>query len=451
MSRLLAAVRWRVRRVLRFWRARLGQSEQRSGLGRPRIHERESRTNHYDAVDLLRAIAVRQANGAVIEEVRDRVRGASAPAVRIAFLVTSPARWNATQLARSLAEHGRFEVSVHVFPPIFSNYTPEQREAEHQDSLEFFRGLGHPVVNHLDAQGSVIPVEDIECDVAFLEMPWGMKDFPRRLLGKALSAYMHYGFMMMANHEMHYNIASFHSYLWRYYTQTEGHRRMHLRHDATADARIRVVGYPKLDAYLEHTGLQVADGERTIIYAPHHSLGKDNLGMSTFPWSRTGIADLRAEHPSLRWMLKPHPGMRSSVVRNKVMSAEEYDEYLASWARDPSAEVYESGEYFDLFRRSAALITCSGSFLAEYLPTGRPIIHLDSGRSVGFNDVGQVLARGFYRVRSNEELKQVFRDVVVDGNDPLEHVRRELIAELLPAGGTASERIVEDLEATFLR
>lgn len=56
-----------------------------------------------------------------------------------------------------------------------------------------------------------------------------------------------------------------------------------------------------------------------------------------------------------------------------------------------------------------------------------------------------------YRVRSNEELKQVFRDVVIDGNDPLRHVRMKLSAELLPAGGTASQRMVEDLEATFLR
>jgi len=188
---------------------------------------------------------------------------------------------------------------------------------------------------------------------------------------------------------------------------------------------------------------------RPIIYAPHHSLGKDNLGMSSFAWSKEAIDRLRSRHSDRRWVLKPHPGMRSSVIRNGVMDTAEYDEYLASWSEREMSTVFDQGEYFELFRRSAALITCSGSFLAEYLPTGKPIIHLDSGRSVGFNDVGERLSRGFYKAASAEELGEVFEDVVIRGNDPLKAVREELAREVLPHSGSASQRIVDDLIEVF--
>ena len=51
--------------------------------------------------------------------------------------------------------------------------------------------------------------------------------------------------------------------------------------------------------------------------------------MSTFPWSRHGVESLREKHPDQPWVLKPHPGMRSSVVKNGVMAEEEYGDYLS--------------------------------------------------------------------------------------------------------------------------
>jgi CDP-glycerol glycerophosphotransferase (TagB/SpsB family) len=263
---------------------------------------------------------------------------------------------------------------------------------------------------------------------------------------------------MMANHGMHYNIGSFHPYLWRYYTQTEAHRAMHLAHDPSAYDRLVVTGYPKLDVYLEDDPTERLDhpvwgegqGDTRIIFAPHHSLGQDNLNMGTFRWTHERMLEFARSHERLRWVYKPHATLRHSVVKNGIMTREQYAVYERAWADLPNATIYDSGDYFDIFRSSDVLITDSGSFLAEYLPTGNPIIWLVHPTTIGLNEVGQGLARGFYDVHDLDELDATFQQVVVDGNDPMAAERAAAAATLLPTGGSAARAVVGHLRSVLV-
>ena len=424
-----------------------------SKLKKPHVYKRDSHQNLYDAVDFLRMLEVERLNEHLVERVRERLLD-PAEQLRVGFLVSSASRWNADVLFDTLQRQNQFAPRIVLSAPQYRTH-PRRRAAMYLDERRFFAEIDPGMIELYDPEANeVLPVEDLDFDVLFYEMPWGMKDYPRRMIGRSLNAYMHYGFMMMANHEMHYNIASFHSYLWAYFTQTEAHRRMHLQHDPSARSKLVVTGYPKLDVYHHEppTGADVweaAGGERSgrrrVIYAPHHSLGRDNLGMSTFPWTHDVMLRAALEDEDVQWVYKPHPTLRFSVEKNGVMTAAEYEAYEARWDAAPNATVFDSGRYFDLFRTSDALITCCGSFLAEYLPTGRPIIWLVSDTTVGLNAVGRRLATGFYEVRSATELTEVFQRVVLEGDDPLASRRKELIEELFPGDRSASEQVVEYL------
>jgi len=286
-----------------------------------------------------------------------------------------------------------------------------------------------------------------------------MNDFPRRIAGKALGVYMHYGFMMMANHGMHYNVGPFHSYLWKYFTQTEGHRLMHLKFDPSAYDKLIVTGYPKLDVYFDKIENKktyctiwkkpVDTETKRIIYAPHHSLEGSRLSMSTFEWMHKELLEIAEKQDGLQWIYKPHPTLKHNAIKKKFMTKAQYEKYENTWADLPNSAVYDSGNYFNIFRTSDALITDSGSFLAEYLPTGKPIIWLASKNTVGFNPVGAILAESFYTAGNIKEFKSIFNNVIINGNDPLREKRMKAIDMLLFSKNKSSIIIMDFLKSQF--
>ena len=432
------------------WTARSAASQ-----AYPRIHPE----NIYDAVDFLRAEKVRSLNEEVVARIRRNV--ARGRRIRVGFMVSEFEKWNGDQLVQQLETNGLFDWSFAVCSSNrAAKLSRQDRAMEFAHQLAVFKNIGRVEFSLYDADvDGDTPVEDCDFDVVFLQQPWAMTDFPRRLIGKSLCVYMHYGFMMMANHGMHYNIASFHSYLWRYFTQTEMHRKMHLRYDPSAGDKLVVTGYPKLDVYrekaAERSGCEIwprhLDSERKrVIFAPHHSIQNPRLKMATFPWSGAVLSGLRDETPDVDWIYKPHPTLALSVERAKLMSRAAYEGYVDDWRGRDNSAVYDSGGYFNLFRTSDALITDCGSFLAEYLPTGKPIIWLVSDETIGLNEAGVALAEAFYWVHNEAELRATFRRVVSEGNDPLATKRRDAIARILPAGKGASAAVVDFLREALM-
>ena len=57
-----------------------------------------------------------------------------------------------------------------------------------------------------------------------------------------------------------------------------------------------------------------------------------------------------------------------------TIGSPEINNYFSEWEK--IGKIYPTGDYYELFSHSDCLITDCISFLAEYLPTGKPVIHL---------------------------------------------------------------------------
>lgn len=423
-------------------------------------YRRDSEKNRYDAVDFLRMREVDSLNAAVIERVKRKLSTGSGT-LRVGFLVNDFTKWSGGSLLADLSRSGSVECGfICALNHNAHKLTRETRREEYERTREAFSAVGPVWEDLYDVDTDLVkPVEEINCDMVFLQQPWGMMDVPRRLSGRVLCAYIHYGFVVMGNHGMHYNIAEFHSYLWKYFAQTEPHKHMHLTVDPSAYNKIEVVGYPKLDVYLgnavERSDVKVwknyqDTARKRIIFAPHHSFGAKTLRMATLRWSGPEIEQIRTQLGARAdWVFKPHPNLRNTVWRSKVMTVDEYQIYVNGWAHGENSAVYEDGEYFDLFRSSDVLVTDCGSFLAEYLPTGKPIIWLAAKGAVKLNAVGANLAEAFYVARNASELREVFESVVVRGEDPLKDLREQKIAQVMPHGKPSSQIISEFILSNF--
>ena len=72
-----------------------------------------------------------------------------------------------------------------------------------------------------------------------------------------------------------------------------------------------------------------------------------------------------------------------------------------------------------MFKTSDCLITDCISFLAVYLPTGNPVIHLLSKKQTReFNEFDNYIIEWYYQVFNNSELEKTFSQIIVEGSDP---------------------------------
>ena len=131
--------------------------------------------------------------------------------------------------------------------------------------------------------------------------------------------------------------------------------------------------------------------------------------------------------------------MRKAIVQHELMTISEMTQYFKNWENLPNAQIYEYGNYFDMFRTSDLLITDCNSFLYEYLPTKKPVIRLISENSVGHNSFGEKIIAGYYNASNIEELNTLLELILFKNKDPLLSVRERIIAEDLiqPEGGVA--------------
>ncbi|WP_425041382.1 hypothetical protein [Primorskyibacter sp. S187A] len=298
------------------------------------------------------------------------------------------------------------------------------------------------------------PLERLDADVVFIQQPWGMQDLPRRLARHTRVAYVHYGMPVISNDTMQFGLAQFHPWLWRYYAPTRLHADMIQAAQGSKPPHICITGHPKFDTFLTpeppRRDVEIWPGEATrkrVIVAPHHGLERGSLGLGTFAWSGPTLLDVARKHPEIDFLLRPHPNMALGLMRSRIMTEAQWEHYKAQWSALPNGVVQDGGSYWDVFRSSDALITDSGSFLAEYLPTGAPLIRLEQNCAAPLNAFGQTLAEAFYKVSNSGELETVFENLIVQGNDPLRNTRAKIAAQLTPFERPAAEMIIEDLRS----
>ena len=86
------------------------------------------------------------------------------------------------------------------------------------------------------------------------------------------------------------------------------------------------------------------------------------------------------------------------------------------------------------------MITDCVSFLGEYLPSKKPLIHLVSDFNP-FNEFGKSFIDSFYKAHDFEEFSQIFNEVVVLKNDYKRDERLDKIKILYDEKTTVTDKI----------
>lgn len=380
--------------------------------------------------------------------------------MRVAFVVCEPDKWSLGPLFDALAADPGFAPGFVCTLSDVAQRLPAAARQDRQEAVRAFFARRGPLWPDLYDTGTdrMRPLAVLQADLAVIQQPWGLQDLPRRLAPRMPCAYVHYGFQVIENERGQFGLPDFHPWLWCHAVPTELQAALARAADPGADARLLVAGYPKLDVYRRPAPARTAvalwphasDGQRRrVIWAPHHTVGRGGLALGTWDWSAPAMLALTAAHPEVDVVLRPHPNLGHELVRTGRMTAEGWARWLAAWQAAPNRGLSEGGDYFDLFRSSDALITDSGSFLAEYLPAGGALIRLERPDAAPLNAMGRALAPAFHRAHDADGLARLFARVVVTGDDGLAPARARAASLVMPGHRPAAEAVLAHFRAAF--
>jgi hypothetical protein len=340
--------------------------------------------------------------------------------INVAFLVWENAKWNGASLYQKLLSDTCFSTMILIV---------HKNVSEDKINYDFFKERGYNVFKITYLSDLLIHKPDI----VFYQQPWFVLGFrsnfsPLKLSRIALCFYFPYSIANNIELPKIWNMCKF--FFRAMYKQ------FLFNMDCVQEFKVRGVhnaiatGHPVLDVYNEPVKNNPwYDSKRyKVIYAPHHSFSTRSLQWATFAWNGRQLLQMAKDNPHTEWIFKPHPWFKKNIVKIGIMTMQEADQYFSEWAQ--IGQIYDKGDYFDIFRTSDLMITDSGGFLTQYLPTGNPVIHLIGSNESVRGIVGRKSSQHYYKVHDLIELESTFDMLVNQHKDPLKVERKKDAAEI---------------------
>lgn len=402
--------------------------------------------------------------------------------IKIAYFVLQSAVFKYEELYKLFDKNESFEQAIVICPMI--------RNSIDYNIKEYIRSYDYFAKN--EYKYNIIKAYDIESDeyvdikstydpdIVFFSSPYNT--VPDNLyiynFEDRLTCFTTYAYHVADMHEMLYN-QTFHNLLWKFYIESDLHKKMAIENMDNKAINTVVTGNPGMDGFLYgvRTNSDIwkvkDENVKRIIWAPHHTIEDDDKysprTFSTYNNSVTNVGTFKKAEESrasnftkiyddmlnlakryegkIQIAFKPHPMLRRKLYDHQDWGIEATDAYYEKWANMENAQLEESA-YIELFNSSDAMVFDSGSFIAEYLFCGKPAMYVRRRESVVdvLNEFGKEALEIHYKGYNMCDIYE-FIEMVLNNEDVKKNERDTFYNEHLktPNGKSASQNIYEDI------
>ena len=375
--------------------------------------------------------------------------------INVLFLAMSPDMWKYDGVYRRLAKDSRFNPIIVTAMRNIPNM--ELRLQEQDGMVNYFTKRGFNVICGYDAaEKKWIDLRSLKPDIIFYTQPYTNIIEPSLEFYNFLSClhcYTPYSFQY-GEVDWEWN-NTLQQYCWKLFYVNESNLQLCQKYSRIGCDNAISVGYSLEEEYLDAVKDKEAanaawknDKRKRVIWAPHHSIQeKESFKVSSFLEVADSMVRLREEYKDkIIFAFKPHPVLRPKLY--KIWGEGKTDAYYDDWAKAENA-FDAQGDYKALFAGSDAMIHCSGSFIVEYLYTGKPVAYVYSKvrNPPKFGIVGNTALDAHYAMHSEADIRRFVDDVVLGGHDTMSDIRKSVADKYLrsPNGKMFSENVYETI------
>ncbi|WPU65818.1 CDP-glycerol glycerophosphotransferase family protein [Peredibacter starrii] len=376
--------------------------------------------------------------------------------VKIVFLIHLPTSWTALKSIYEACVPNEKIDPILVLTPRRQNRFTDKWEGL-IEAQTYFDCINIPyVVSCTKDYTEWLDLKALKPDVVFIQTPYEDQRHPLYKIGKLSKftrvCYVPYAFILTAGtFEKDFYGTYFHRDCWRIFAESEYHKGKFAQY--CDENRIIVTGYPKFDEYQELKSSEMETSSKTILWASHWTIQDEHFNASTFLKNYKYFLRFARENAHIKLIFRPHPFLFRALVEGKHFTEEQLNEFIKEWSDLPNTEIDKNPNYFEVFVRTDILVTDNGSFLGEYLLTGKPIIYTHNYKSDSFNlnDYGVQLTKFHYVARNVNQLEELINDIFLCGHDYLKEKRVENSKNLIHSSGEkAGDLIVRNIINEFL-
>lgn len=373
--------------------------------------------------------------------------------IRCVFFALFEEIWKYDYVYKIMEENPRFEASILVCPIV--NYGHDNMVDRMEKCYNAFKRIGYNVIKAYKGANHYVDVmRELKPDIIFYTNPYrGLIDDRYFItnFSNVLTAYVPYYFGEGIGYQDAYN-SLFCNLLWRRYVETDDHKSYAQKYARTKGRNVVITGYPGIEKLLDKSYVPSdscwknnAPKFKRVIWAPHHTMeAAGKCHYSCFLNYCDFMIELASKYNSqLQFVFKPHPLLRNKL--NLLWGEEKTSEYYKKWASMDNACLNE-GDYVDLFLTSDAMIHDSGSFIAEYLYTNKPVMRTLNNVPLEemYNPFALKCLENYYMARNEQDIEQFIQNVI-NGVDPLKEQRTKFVNEVLMPKGSPSQNIINDI------
>lgn len=378
--------------------------------------------------------------------------------IRVVFLAIHDSVWKVDSVFRAMQADPFFEPIILVCPYIIHGH---DRMLDDMDrAYDFFSKKGYPVTCSYDHKNERwIRLEDLKPDIIFFTNPHNLtiSEYYTDAFMNYLSCYVPYAYEVSHydNNQAQYN-QNFHNAMWLIFAPHSCSKDTYESTSAIKGRNVVITGYPGCEDLIDNTPDNTVSvwkpQDKTklkIIWAPHHTIDSSALPYSNFLNYAGKFKELAiARNETTQWSFKPHPLLKSRLYGHKDWGIEKTDEYYRFWASQPNTQL-DLGPYANLFKQSDVMIHDSGSFLAEYLFMGKPVLYLIATQNyLEFYNAFGTEALQASRIATRWEDVVRFVDGAIHAELPLKPAHQQFINRYArQTAGLPSARIVHEIKS----
>ena len=211
-----------------------------------------------------------------------------------------------------------------------------------------------------------------------------------------------------------------------------------------------LTGYTKMD---ELQNYAKRNNKTTIMIAPHHSVEggfNETLALSNFIKYSDFFLEIFEKHTEIEFIFRPHPMLFTALVKKNIWSRDKVEKYLQQIERFKNVRYSHSGNYFQDFADSDALINDCGSYLVEYFYTQKPQCYMLKSKTdieQKFSELGKQCLKNCYLAYTKDEINNFIDEVVIQNKDAKKEQRLVFAKKNIMLNyPKASETLINEIE-----